>query len=360
MDTSQKRKKDKKKDKKSKKKKLTQEQPVLNKSDGEDEVQYGTKAVEDVLNEAIEDKGRPWTVSVALPGSILDNAQSLPLRTYLAGQIARALVVFNVDEVIVFDESGYDAVESTEGTFQGIGRKGNANVQLARILQYLECPQYLRKNFFPKHPDLQYAGVLNPLDCPHHMRADALSSYREGVVLKKQIAVGKGSYVDVGKTKEVQIDKQLQPGLRVTVRMNEGAETSEFKHCKVVPPSEPRTNAGLYWGYSVRLASSLGAVFTSCPYKDGYDLTIGTSEKGENVDDVELPEFRHLLVVFGGLKGLENSLEADEKLEVPEPSLLFDHYLNTCPNQGSGTIRTEEAILVTMSILRSKILQAIS
>lgn len=43
-------------------------------------------------------------------------------------------------------------------------------IQLARILQYLECPQYLRKYFFPIHKDLQYAGLLNPLDAPHHLR----------------------------------------------------------------------------------------------------------------------------------------------------------------------------------------------
>lgn len=61
---------------------------------------------------------------------------------------------------------------------------------------------------------------------------------------------------------------------------------------------------------------------------------------------------RHLLVVFGGLKGLEASLESDEKLTENDPSFVFDHYINTCPGQGSGTIRTEEAILVTMSALR--------
>jgi len=33
-------------------------------------------------------------------------------------------------------------------------------VQMARILQYLECPQYLRKSFFPQHKDLEYAGQL--------------------------------------------------------------------------------------------------------------------------------------------------------------------------------------------------------
>lgn len=43
---------------------------------------------------------------MALPGSVLDNAQSPELRTYLAGQIARACVVFAVDEIVVFDEHG--------------------------------------------------------------------------------------------------------------------------------------------------------------------------------------------------------------------------------------------------------------
>lgn len=36
--------------------------------------------------------GRPYTVSIALPGSILDNAQSPELRTYLAGQVCTVLL----------------------------------------------------------------------------------------------------------------------------------------------------------------------------------------------------------------------------------------------------------------------------
>lgn len=50
---------------------------------------------------------------------------------------------------------------------------------------------------------------------------------------------------------------------------------------------------------------------------------------------------RHALVVFGGLQGLEAGVDADPNLEVAEPSVLFDLYVNTCPNQGSRTIRTE-------------------
>lgn len=50
---------------------------------------------------------------------------------------------------------------------------------------------------------------------------------------------------------------------------------------------------------------------------------------------------RHALVVFGGLQGLEAGVDADPNLEVAEPSVLFDRYVNTCPKQGSRTIRTE-------------------
>ncbi|XP_013862036.1 putative methyltransferase C9orf114 homolog [Austrofundulus limnaeus] len=305
--------------------------------------------------ESQSNKGRSYTVSVALPGSVLDNAQSPELRTYLAGQIARACVVFCVDEIIVFDEQGED-VQSVEGEFKGVGKKGHGCIQLARILQYMECPQYLRKWFFPVHKDLQYAGLLNPLDSPHHMRIDEESEYREGRVLNKPPKQGKGSLVNCGMRKDVRIDKQLQSGLRVTVKLSktQNQESRLYKGV-VVAPHVPRTEGGLYWGYTVRLASCLSSVFTQSPYKEGYDLTVGTSERGTNVDQSTLPPFKHLLVVFGGLQGLEASVDADQTLDATDPSLLFDMYLNTCPSQGSRTIRTEEAILISMAALRPKI-----
>lgn len=46
--------------------------------------------------------GETPTLSIALPGSILDNAQSPELRTYLAGQIARAACIYKVDEVNIY------------------------------------------------------------------------------------------------------------------------------------------------------------------------------------------------------------------------------------------------------------------
>lgn len=156
---------------------------------------------------------------------------------------------------------------------------------------------------------------------------------------------------------DVQIDKLLTPGIRVTVKINQYDPSRRMLKGRVVSPAAPREEGGLYWGYSIRLAKSLGAVFTECPYKEGYDLAIGTSEKGDNVDSVEMDtsNFRHALIVFGGVQGLEASLESDEALDIEDPSLLFQYYLNTCPNQGSRTIRTEEAILISLASIRPKL-----
>lgn len=156
---------------------------------------------------------------------------------------------------------------------------------------------------------------------------------------------------------DVQIDKLLTPGIRVTVKINQYDPSRRILKGRVVSPAAPREEGGLYWGYSIRLAKSLGAVFTECPYKEGYDLAIGTSEKGDNVDSVEMDtsNFRHALIVFGGVQGLEASLESDEALDIEDPSLLFQYYLNTCPNQGSRTIRTEEAILISLASIRPKL-----
>jgi len=287
--------------------------------------------------------GRKYTVSIAVPGSILDNAQTPELRTYLAGQVARAAAIYNVDEVIVFSESA---------------EEGRGGVQLARILQYLECPQYLRKHFFPLHEDLSRAGLLAPTDMPHHLRAGEESVWREGVVTETAAPREGSAFVNIGLKTECLVDRALKPGLRVTVKLPAGYLWDKKISGKVVSPSQPRTLGGLYWGYTTRLADSLSAVLNSSPYKGGYDMTIGTSEKGVRVEEVVVDKFEHLLVVFGGVGGLEAALEGDGKLEAASPAGLFRHYVNVCPEQGSRTIRTEEALLVALASLRPAILAA--
>lgn len=334
--------------------KTWREERLIKKVKKEEETQAAIEASTSAENERIN----PSTLSIAVPGSILDNAQSPELRTYLAGQIARAACIYKIDEIVVFDDQG----EPTENDRKKVRKDANLGearlgcLQLARILQYLECPQYLRKYFFPLHKDLQYAGVLNPLDAPHHLRQQDLLPFREGVVTNKPIKAGKGSQVNVGLLNDVHIDKVLNAGLRVTVKLIDQDNLKKLKGI-VVSPSVPRIETGIYWGYSVRLASNLTDVLVKCPYGEGYDLTIGTSDKGTSIDDVPTKslDYKHGLIIFGGLAGIEAALDVDTQLDVDDPSLLFHRYFNTCPEQGSRTIRTEEAILLSLSELRKKL-----
>ncbi|CAG9801185.1 unnamed protein product [Chironomus riparius] len=300
------------------------------------------------------------TISIAVPGSILENAQSQELRTYLAGQIARAACIYNIDEVIVFDDNPSNNVTTSKmqqiETSDGVKIARPCCIQFARILQYLECPQYLRKFFFPIHNDLKFSGLLNPLDSQHHLRVTSEFLYREGIVTNKPHP--KFSFVNVGLLNDILVDKQLPEGIRVTVKI---PQNSDLKSKKlkgiIVSPSEPRRVTGIYWGYNVRIASSISHVFSQSPYDEGYDLTIGTSDKGSNINETENKalKYNHLLIVFGGIFGLENAVENDDNLTVDDPSMLFDQYFNVVPDQGSRTIRTEEAVLITLAAMSNKL-----
>lgn len=49
---------------------------------------------------------------------------------------------------------------------------------MVMILEYQECPQYLRKHFFPTHPYLSNIGVLNALNSSHHFLSHQWCAYR--------------------------------------------------------------------------------------------------------------------------------------------------------------------------------------
>lgn len=288
------------------------------------------------------------TISIALPASIILNAQTSELKAYLIGQIARCAAIFNVNEIVVFDEF------CTEGNYNDDECEDDKITcvrQMANLLRYLECPQYLRKSLFPLHKDFRSAGVINPLDTKHHLRFEDESEFREGVV--NNTRNGK-SFVYVGLQKEALINKEIEPGSRVTVQLDI-FEDRNYLNGKVVSPYLPTKKLNYYWGYEVRVAKSLTKAIEECPFKNKYDLVIGTSDKGDKLESIEdeIDEYKHALIVFGGLKGLENAINNDPEIENKNPKEFFKYYLNTCPQQGSNVIRTEEALLISLSHLNN-------
>lgn len=305
--------------------------------------------------------GRSYTLSIALPGSIVANAKSHEQKTFLAGQLARALAVFCVDEIVIFDDEHLE----TQQRRPAIGENdytafSHPDHFLAHVLSYLETPPHLRKTLFPMHPNLRTAGTLPSLDMPHHLRANEWCEYREGVTTTA-LANGEGTLVDTGLPGYLKIPgADIPPNTRVTVRF----EDEESKDVEVVSPSDPREQKGYYWGYSVRQCTSLTDVFTECPFDGGYDISIGTSERGRPLTEVltegsmaPSSSLEHVLLVFGGVAGLETAAKNDAKcremgLLGGKVSELFDVWVNLLPGQGSRTIRTEEAVWLGLTGFR--------
>ncbi|KAL8664467.1 MAG: hypothetical protein Q9202_003017 [Teloschistes flavicans] len=334
--------------------------------------------------------GRAYTVSIALPGSIISKyGKSIPT---LTGQIARALAVFCVDEVVIFDDKQGKQRKGDGRSLQNGGDEFTGyldpNYFLMHILSYLETPPFLRKQLFPMHADLRHAGSLPSLDMPHHLRSDDWCLYREGITVE-QVTAEQGpkkkrkeqaktesnaegrSLVDVGLQQRISVPAVIPPKTRVTIKMpghmNPSTDSDPALVASAVAPTEPREQAGYYWGYTVRAASSLSTVITESTYPNGYDLSVGTSERGIPVSELsassqqdDIPEFKHMLIVFGGVAGLEVAVKADDELQkmgVKQPRDLFDYWVNLCPGQGSRTIRTEEAVWLGLMGLREVVLR---
>ncbi|RKF80260.1 putative methyltransferase C9orf114 [Golovinomyces cichoracearum] len=323
-------------------------------------------------------KGREWTVSIALPGSVIANAQSHDQKTSLAGHIARALSVFCIDEIVIFSDGNTpdkaikrhskqppvpdQQIELTRNDYTG---NSDPNHFLAHLLSYLETPPYLRKELFPLHQNLRTAGTLPSLDLPHHLKSHEWCQYREGITLDGSNEFK--TFVEAGLRVPVTVEEQIPPKTRVTLKFRSGAKeanddpTSEVIFADPVNPYEPRENGGYYWGFHIRRAARLSDVFTECTFNGGYDLTIGTSERGSNIEALFSEEeslngsFNHLLIVFGGVAGLELAVKNDEefqRLGVFEAKDIFDRWINICPGQGSRTIRTEEALWIGLAGLK--------
>uniref|UniRef100_A0A915CS80 Uncharacterized protein n=1 Tax=Ditylenchus dipsaci TaxID=166011 RepID=A0A915CS80_9BILA len=294
-----------------------------------------------------------YSLAIALPGSILNNTQSAELRSYVAGEIARTCAIFCVDEVVIFDETSRMTQMHLDAYYSGswadrAEQPSESNIEcnfyLAKIMEYLECPQYLRKSLFPMQKPLKYAGLLNPLDAMHHLRADNFDiPYREGVILNLPKKKGQGLLCDVGLDEELRLSQNIKipAGTRVTVKISTDRNADGELQGTITSPRAIRKEAGLYWGYKIRLAKSLSDVFSNSKY----DFVIDELE-------VDRQNHRNIIIVFGGLGGLEIAVDSDEEISQTDPADYFSNYVNSLVDQGSRIIRTEEAIPITLTSLK--------
>ena len=259
-------------------------------------------------------------VAVSLPDTVLEDKESLRDKTAKLGVIARACAIYGVDLIEIFRDP-----------------KGQSEERgVRKVLEYLETPQYLRKRLFPLDEELRYAGMLPPLRIPSHkakIRADRipLGEVREGVV-------NPDGTVDIGLDVAPRLRQRSSPGRRVTVKV-----------ASLRPPTAdviPRDSAGAYWGYTVE-AKSLDDVLSD----PKFGLKIATSRLGTPIAD-NLGRLRSSLGSTEGVKLIFGSPSRGLfDLVGPDLQRRVDYVLNFFPDQKVETVRTEEAVFVSLGVV---------
>lgn len=277
---------------------------------------------------------RDCELSIAIPASLATDIPHLREKTLKIGMIGRAASIFCTDEVIVFPDR------------PRINQINDAR-QIVTILSYLETPQYLRKQLFKITPILRYAGILPPLRTPHHQLSNKikelkLGDYREGVIL----AITKtGGLADIGVERPVLIpDRKLPINTRVTVKV-----IKLGKQPRVSLVNRERINA--YWGYRVWVSR---VPFGQLVENRSFDLVIATSRHGKPIMAVADKLVKHwkksrkILVAFGApTRGLYE-IVAQEGKKLTD---VAQYIVNSIPDQGTKTVRTEEALFITLAML---------
>jgi len=257
-------------------------------------------------------------------------------KTLRIGLIGRALAIFRVDEIIIYPD-----IPSQDQT-------RDASL-IEAILSYMETPQYMRRLLFKIRPELRYVGILPPLRTPHHPTQNRkgdlkIGEYREGVV----VSSGKrGIRIDIGVETPVFVPNvQVKTNSRVTVRIRE-------KGKQLIGELADPDEIQIYWGYKVNVSKfSLSHLL-----KDRrYDLVIATSRRGDPIMKIaeklldRWKRSRRVLIAFGSpTQGLQEIVRQEGiKLEN-----VVHFIVNTVPNQGVKTVRTEEALYATLAILNT-------
>ncbi len=271
-------------------------------------------------------------LAIAIPASVIADTPHLREKTAKVGSIARAAAIFRVNEIIVYsDNPKENQSRDTDLT--------------AELLSYIETPQYLRKRMFKIKPELQYAGILPPLRTPHHPLTGRIpdlrvGSYREGITISR---AREGILVDIGSEHPAILLGQAPLNKRITVKIAKITERVEVQEV-------PRSSVPDYWGYAVTIDE---APLAKIVQNRNFDLTIATSKFATRLQDAEQSlaakwaKADRILLLFGSpTRGLFE-IAKDEGTNLND---LADFVLNTIPNQGTETVRTEEALLATLAI----------
>lgn len=335
-------------------------------------------------------------LNVAIPSSSLMDEETLRDKTIKISRFARAFSIFGVKKVFIYNDN--KRRQYSVNKFKKNKHKNDLNIIgdesniLKLILEYLDTPQYLRKALYPICNELKFAGLLDPIKSPHHKKKIPLDQIKEGD-LRIGFLVNKTDRKDFSKLRDRKMDNNsFNKRIRTDLSFPDDFRRVKFWHNKNNNQTDMYVDIGLdylipfygnndlvgqrvdikiigkypnikavrafkkdleniYWGYKVSIVPSLDHIFR---LEDKDTFIILTSRKGGRFKDNEarfkefITHYDNLLIVFGSpTKGLDEIYPNIEQLATRKSCI----YSNLFPNQHTETIRLEEAVLGSLSIL---------
>ncbi len=273
---------------------------------------------------------------IAIPSSFTENLSSTLQRSFAVSNLARAAACFGVRRIYIYP----DPLSTDRTVYKDV----------VKLLKYLITPPYLKKVLFEFEDSLAYVGALPPVKLPLFQEKVRIKDieypmYRIGYTFAKKR--GDLYLIDVGLDKPVAVKGKRPPPIAM-VKIVKNAQ--KYLIGELVDDEEVREK-GLYKGYSV-LRSRESIVSLVKKYKG---VKIGLSKYGDYIGDLNISKIRgeiiekgrSLLVLGSHSYGLKEILSYYDV----EPRNLFDYYINLVYNQKVETIRIEEAVWITLSIM---------
>ena len=274
----------------------------------------------------------PLTQALVIPDSAVYDCSDIRSKTDKIYQIARTAAIFKFSDIFVYHDPHLKPREAHR-----------ERRIISRILEYVECPQYLRKRLFPISRDFAAVGSLSPLAIPHHSKTKEIkhNEIREAVIFLEQGKIR----ADVGYSKSLNVEAApkvslTERKLRVTVKIIEKDDTFIAR----VVPNPPKN---VYWGYKVHSS----ATTLSKLLKGRSEYKIATSRSCQLISDISIKtsQYNHMLLAFGGpYYGLPEILKAEGK-KINE---VFDLCFSVLKSYGTRALRLEEAIIISLSQLQ--------
>jgi predicted SPOUT superfamily RNA methylase MTH1 len=273
------------------------------------------------------------SLHVAIPDTSLVDCSDLRQKTVKSGILARAMAVFRVERVIVYETGNLRSKTKRDSDL------------LVRLLEFMDTPQYLRRRIFPKTPSLKFVGLLPPLRTRSHPLDSKPSELSVGMTRwGVQVRLGK---VDIGVGELIDHSEALSERSPTLLRI---IETTPKIRVEPINRSEIER----YWGFDVERITSLADRLSDAAHMTRIIFSRKAPPYNRLEDEIAstVANTRSILAVFGGPMHGVAELLSSEKDAIKKNS---DFWVNTILGQGTETVRLEEAVLASLALINNSV-----